>query len=90
MIYIVSKIFNILFSFLEYAIIFDVILSYVIRDRRNTLYQIVRIFTEPLLKPGRKIQQMIVPDLAIDFSPIFGFLIIRFLRYLLLLILGIF
>jgi YggT family protein len=77
---IIDKALNLLFNFLECAIFLDVILSWVAPGRSNKLTDILHIFTDPFMVPARKIQEKIIPNLAIDFSPIFALLIIDVLR----------
>ncbi|WP_125152224.1 YggT family protein [Clostridium rectalis] len=74
------KILDMLFNFMEWAILIDVILSYVMRGSENAFTQIVHTITEPLLTPGRKIQEKILPGLMLDFSPVFAILIIYLIR----------
>jgi len=69
-----------LFRFLEGAILVDVILSWIMPGKRNTLTDILHIFTDPFMIPGRKIQEKIAPGLMIDFSPLFALLIIDILQ----------
>ncbi|MEY7998670.1 YggT family protein [Clostridium sp. Mt-5] len=71
---------SLLFRFLEGAIILDVILSWVMPGRGNAFTDLLHVFTEPLMKPGRIIQQKLMPGLALDFSPIIAFLIIDIVR----------
>ncbi|ADK14135.1 MULTISPECIES: YggT family protein [Clostridium] len=71
---------SLLFRFLEGAIILDVILSWVMQGRSNAFVDFLHIFTEPLMIPGRKIQEKLMPGLMIDFSPIVAFFIIDILR----------
>lgn len=78
--YTLIKIINICFNVAEWAILIDVLLSYVPMGRENSITQLVHAITEPLLAPGRKIQEKIIPGLMIDFSPIFAFLILYILR----------
>ncbi|WP_242971952.1 YggT family protein [Haloimpatiens massiliensis] len=76
----VFRFFNILLTFLEYAIFIDVILSWVPFGRENEFIRILHIITEPLLRPGRELQQRLIPGLMIDLSPIIALLIIGILR----------
>lgn len=68
-----------LIGFLETLIIIHVILSWIYRGN-NELVRIVNIFTEPLLLPGKKIQERIIPDVPVDFSPIIAFFILGILE----------
>ena len=71
---------SLLFRFLEAAIILDVILSWVMPGRGNAFTDLLHVFTEPFMRPGRMIQQRIMPNLPIDFSPIIAFFIIDIIR----------
>ncbi|MCH3964182.1 MAG: YggT family protein [Clostridium sp.] len=71
---------GLLFRFLEGAIFLDVILSWVMPGRRGGFIELLHVFTEPFMIPGRKLQQKIMPGLMIDFSPIIAFVIIDVLR----------
>ncbi|MCM0650406.1 YggT family protein [Clostridium swellfunianum] len=78
---------NLLFRFLEYAILIDVILSWVYRGRGNMFIDILHIFTEPFMAPARKLQQRLMPMSMLDFSPIIAYFIISLLRRLVFVIL---
>ncbi|MFD3157424.1 YggT family protein [Haloimpatiens sp. FM7330] len=71
---------NILFRVIEYAILIEVILSWIPQRRENQLTSILHTITEPFLRPGRIIQQKLIPNLMIDFSPIIALFIIAILR----------
>ncbi|MBU5482977.1 YggT family protein [Clostridium sp. MSJ-11] len=70
------------FNIVEWAILIDVILSFI--PMNNNFTQILRTITEPLLIPGRRIQERLLPGLMIDFSPVFALLMINLLEKLLL------
>ena len=69
-----------LFRFLEGAILLDVILSWIMPGKKNSLIDLLHVFTDPFMIPGRKIQDKIAPGLMIDFSPIIALLIIDILQ----------
>lgn len=71
---------SLLFRFLEGAIFIEVILSWVMPGRSNALLDFLRIFTEPFMAPGRKIQEKLMPNLMLDFSPIIALFILDILR----------
>ena len=77
---ILYKVFSLLFVVMEYAIFAEIILSFVMRGVENKFTYFIHSITEPLLYPGRKIQEKIMPGLMIDFSPIVAFFIISILR----------
>lgn len=79
---------DLLFRFLQYAILIDVILSWIMPGKDNGFTAVLHIFTEPFMRPGRRIQEKIMPGLMIDFSPILALLIIWILQTLVSAILG--
>lgn len=88
MTFILIKAFNLLFNLLEFFILIDVVLSWVYRGRNN-ITDIIHIFTEPFLRPGRKIQDRFIPNTPLDFSPIIAIFIIWILRNVINVILGV-
>lgn len=82
MIGILLNILSIIFRIFEYAIIVEVILSWVLMGRENNFTEIVHKITEPFMMPGRKIQNLILPNgFMLDFSPIFALLILAAVRW---------
>ncbi|MCB2291960.1 YggT family protein [Clostridium algoriphilum] len=71
---------NMIFSVLEYAIIIEVILSWVYANRTNQYIELLHKVTNPLLQPGRKIQERYFNNTMVDFSPIIALVIIMVLR----------
>lgn len=71
---------SLLFRFLEGAILLEVILSWIMPGRSNKLIDILRIFTDPFMIPGRKIQEKVMPGFMIDFSPIIALFILDILQ----------
>lgn len=76
----IAGFFNILFEVIEFSICIDALLSWIPMANNSIFSDVLHTITEPFLKPGRKIQEMIMPGLMIDFSPIIAFLIIGILR----------
>ena len=70
---------SLLFKFLQGAIFLEVIFSWVMPGRSNAFLDFLRIFTEPFMVPGRKIQEKFMPRLMIDFSPIIALFILDLL-----------
>lgn len=70
----------ILFNIMEVALLIDILLSFVGRGFENSVTEFIKTITEPLLAPGRRIQEMIAPGLMIDFSPILAFFLISIMR----------
>ncbi|WP_372443401.1 YggT family protein [Clostridium algidicarnis] len=71
--------FQVLFSIVEYAILIDVVLSFIFREQQNKLINIIKFLTEPILKPAKLLQNKFMPNLSLDFSPV----IVLILLYLL-------
>ncbi len=78
---------NMIFNVLEYAIIIEVILSWVYANRTNQYIELLHKVTNPLLQPGRKIQDRYFNNTMVDFSPIIALLIIMILRKIVFIIL---
>ncbi|WP_139904246.1 YggT family protein [Clostridium thermarum] len=72
---------------LKYIIIAGAIISWVAPHSRNPIVQIIESITDPLLVPGRRLQQRIAPNLPIDFSPFLAFIILDLIKSLLLTVL---
>lgn len=79
--------FSLLFRFLEGAILLDVVLSWIMPGRRGGFIDLLHIFTDPFMIPGRKIQEKLIPGLMIDFSPIIALLILDILQRIVYIIL---
>lgn len=77
---IMLRLLNMIFNVLEYAILIEVILSWVYVGRTNQYIEILHRVTGPLLQPGRKIQERYFSNTMIDFSPIIALVIIWGLR----------
>ncbi|NFL57491.1 YggT family protein [Clostridium botulinum] len=81
---------SLLFRLLEAAILIDVLLSWIAPGRRDPFTNFIHSLTDPLMKPARSFQNKIAPNLMIDFSPIFAFILLDVLRNLVFFILGMF
>lgn len=79
---------NILFNILEYAILIDVLLSWVYRGKGNALIDILHVFTDPFMVPARKLQERLMPSSMLDLSPMIAYFLIRILHNILISILG--
>ena len=88
MIYTLSYAANLLFNILEYAILIDVLLSWVYRGRSNAFINLLHIFTEPFMAPARKIQDRFITGGMLDFSPIIAYFMLVVLRYVVFFLLG--
>lgn len=79
---------DLLFRFLQYAILIDVILSWIMPGKNNSFTALLHIFTEPFMRPGRILQEKIMPGLMLDFSPILALAIIWLLQTIVNALLG--
>lgn len=86
--YILFKFFEMIFNFLQIAIFIEVILSWVYSGGTNQYIELLHKITEPILKPGRKIQEKYFSNLMVDFSPIIALFILMFLRQIVFGMLG--
>lgn len=80
MIYTLGVALSLLFRLLEAAILVDVVLSWIMPGKRGGLIDLLHIFTDPFMIPGRRLQEKLMPGLMIDFSPIIALLILDILR----------
>ena len=76
--------FGLIFNVLEYAIIIEVILSWVYSGRTNQYIELLHKVTEPILRPGKIIQEKYFNNLMVDFSPIIALFILSILRKIVL------
>lgn len=79
---------RLLFEFLQYAILIDVILSWVMPGKNNSFTALLHIFTEPFMRPGRILQEKIMPGLMLDFSPVLALVILWVLQVIVNVLLG--
>ena len=79
---------NTIFNVLYYAIIIEVILSWVYSNRTNQYIELLHKVTNPLLQPGRKIQDRFFNNMMIDFSPMIALFILMILKQIVFSILG--
>jgi YggT family protein len=78
--YILANFLGMVFNFMQIAIFIEVILSWVYSGRTNQYVELLHRITEPILKPGRIIQEKYFNNLMVDFSPIIALFILMFLR----------
>ena len=78
---------NIIFNVLYYAIIIEIILSWVYANRTNQYIELLHKVTNPLLQPARKIQDRYFKNMMVDFSPMIAILIIMILKQIVFIIL---
>ena len=74
------SIIDVFFKVLEYAILIEVVLSWVYAGRSNQYIELLHKVTNPLLEPGKKIQERLFGNMMVDFSPIIALVIIMILR----------
>ena len=80
---------NIIFNIIYYAIIIEVILSWVYANHTNQYIELLHKVTNPLLQPARKIQDRYFKNMMVDFSPMIAIVIILILKKIVFIILGI-
>ena len=71
---------NMIFNLFYYAIMLEVILSWVYANRTNQYIELLHKVTNPLLQPGRMIQERFFNNTMIDFSPLVALFIITILK----------
>lgn len=79
---------NAIFNVLEFAILIEVVLSWVYAGRSNQYTEMLHKVTNPLLQPGRKIQDRFFNGMMVDFSPIIALFILSILRKIVFALLG--
>ncbi|GAA0075929.1 YggT family protein [Clostridium sp. CTA-5] len=70
--FIIANFISILFRILEFAILIECIFSWVSPGKQNQFMNLISSFTYPVLEPFRKLQYKFMPNMQIDFSPIFA------------------
>ena len=81
MIFYINKILYYLFEALNIILIIRIILSWIPHNRYHPIINLIYDVTEPILKPFRN---MINPVQGIDVSPIIVFILLNFLKNILL------
>jgi YggT family protein len=71
---------GIIFNVLQYAILIEVILSWVYANRTNQYIELLHKVTNPLLQPGKKIQDRYFNNMMVDFSPLIAIFILMILK----------
>ncbi|MGL4774699.1 MAG: YggT family protein [Clostridium sp.] len=72
---------SLLFRLLEFAILIECLLSWIVRGP-NILMDTLQAFTRPVLEPFRMLQNKMFGQTAIDFSPILALIAIDIIRAL--------
>lgn len=76
----IINIVNILFDVLKFAILIEVLLTWIPDARYSKIGSIVRSFTAPVMEPSEKLNDMIFSGLPISFSPIIAYFIIAVIQ----------
>ncbi len=81
--YLLQRAIYIFCNILQYAILFEVILSWIPGARQSVVGELIGSLTGPILNPIRKIlykSPLGGPGMMIDFSPIFAFMILSIIQ----------
>mgnify|MGYP003750463137 CR=1 FL=1 len=62
----------------------DVVASWIRPQRDIPALQVINSLVEPLLYPGRRLQEKVAPNLPIDFSPFIAIIILDIIKSLIL------
>lgn len=73
-----------LFTIVRFAILAEVVLSWVMQGRENVFTAVIHSISEPLMAPARKLQEKFINGLPIDFSPIVALLFLNIIENLVL------
>lgn len=74
---------SLLFKLLEFAILAQCILSWVIRGN-NPIMDMLNVITAPILTPCKMLQSKFFGEMQIDFSPLIAIVAISILRRIIL------
>ncbi|KRQ86560.1 YGGT family protein [Caloramator mitchellensis] len=83
MIYTLFRAVNLFIDLLEWLIFIQVIASWFPQIRRNQIFRYIDLIVEPVMAPFRSIQFKLMPNTMIDFSPIFAYIALEFIRRIL-------
>ncbi|WP_374940958.1 YggT family protein [Clostridium mucosae] len=67
---------------LEITIFAEVIMSILPSIRENDFYRLIASFNSPILKPFRILQDKLLRNSMIDFSPLFAIMLLSYIRVL--------
>jgi YggT family protein len=73
---------ELLFTVLRFAILAEVVLSWIMRGQENKVTQVIHTISEPFMAPARKLQEKFINGLPIDFSPIIALLFLNVIQNL--------
>ncbi|NLM35412.1 MAG: YggT family protein [Clostridiales bacterium] len=72
------------FRAIETLILIDVVASWIRPQKDIPMLQVISSMVEPLLYPGRRLQERIAPNLPIDFSPFVAIIILDIIKSIIL------
>ncbi|WP_425340182.1 YggT family protein [Clostridium tertium] len=73
---------NLITRVLEITIFAEVIMSILPSIRESAFYELIALFNNPILKPFRFLQDKILRNSMIDFSPLFAIMLLSYIRML--------
>ncbi|WP_396335353.1 YggT family protein [Clostridium sp.] len=73
---------NLITRVLEITIFAEVIMSILPSIRESAFYELIASFNNPILKPFRFLQDKILRNSMIDFSPLFAIMLLSYIRML--------
>ncbi|WP_370836637.1 MULTISPECIES: YggT family protein [Clostridium] len=73
---------NLITRVLEITIFAEVIMSILPSIRESAFYELIASFNNPVLKPFRFLQDKILRNSMIDFSPLFAIMLLSYIRML--------
>ncbi|SFC96104.1 YggT family protein [Clostridium uliginosum] len=82
--FIIANFISTLFRILEFAILIECVSSWISPGKQNDFIKLISSFTYPVLEPFRRIQYKFMPDMQIDFSPIFAIIAMDIIKSLIL------
>lgn len=84
MIYSIITVLNALFDILKLTVVIECISSWIPQIQGNKFISMIHNVTYPLLEPFKKLQDKLIPGLAMDFSPIIAIFIIDLFQRILI------
>jgi YggT family protein len=77
---VIERLIYTVFGIIELAILIECIASWIPQLRYNKFMDVVYAITNPILMPFRTLQDRLLSNSPIDFSPIMAFFVIDFIR----------
>ncbi|MGG7163981.1 YggT family protein [Clostridium ihumii] len=75
------------FEVIKFAILIEVLLSWVPNGRNSKVWDIVRMVTRPIMEPCEKLNDMIFKGFVLDFSPIIAYFLIYLIEQIIITVL---